>query len=95
MTATLDDVTSRKKGTQPTAAGQSSANCLAEAAVASEVTSATPDRPRWQRDDGLPQSVCGDDHEVTTTNFSRFGRTVGSRPGQRTRVGPDNKSRAS
>ena len=37
--------------------------------------------------------ICGD-YEVTTTNFRRFGRTLGTSPGQRTTAGADNESRA-
>lgn len=36
--------------------------------------------------------ICGD-HEVTTTNFRRLGRTLGASPGQRTTAGADNESR--
>ena len=35
---------------------------------------------------------CGDDDEVTTANFRRFGRTLGASPGQRTTAGTDNES---
>lgn len=38
--------------------------------------------------------ICGDDYEVTTTNFRRFGRALGTSPGQRTTAGMDNESRA-
>jgi hypothetical protein len=38
--------------------------------------------------------ICGDDDEVTTANFRRFGRTLGATPGQRTTAGTDNESRA-
>lgn len=39
-------------------------------------------------------AICGDDYEVTTTNFRRFGRTLGTSPRQRTTPGTDNESRA-
>jgi len=38
--------------------------------------------------------ILGDDDEVTTANFSRFGRTLGASPGQRTTACADNESRA-
>jgi hypothetical protein len=38
--------------------------------------------------------ICGDDYQVTTTNFGRLGRTLGTSPGQRTTPGADNESRA-
>jgi hypothetical protein len=37
--------------------------------------------------------ICGDDDELTTANFRRFGRTLGASPGQRTTAGTDNESR--
>lgn len=38
--------------------------------------------------------ILGDDDDVTTANFSRFGRTLGASPGQRTTACADNESRA-
>jgi hypothetical protein len=37
---------------------------------------------------------CGDDYEVSATKFRRFGRMLGTGPGQRTTGGTDNESRA-